>query len=203
MQTVGCRERSPTKGKRPRTGPDSKFCSVCQILAKCVHPDIRIATAMPPERTTCFNTCRQVEAHVGHENQCASEGRRRNTTESQKQPLCRKSEQPRISRGSTITSTATTCTTQVCMTARESDLWACGESGLFSGRDDPSRHDSMASASAREKSWDRQVDQSCLCRNNRLKCRRNDIDEGEVKRLPRQHVMRDASTPTTAPRKRH
>ena len=79
------REASSTKGKRPRRGPDSKYCSVCQVLAQCVHTDIHIATAMPPERKTCFNTCRQVVADVGHENRCASEGRRRNATESQKQ----------------------------------------------------------------------------------------------------------------------
>ena len=49
-------------------------------------------------------------------------------------------------------------------------------------------------------SWNRQVDQSCLFRNNRLKCRRNDVDTGEVKlaRLPQQHVILDASTSTTA-----
>ena len=33
----------------------------------------------------------------------------------------------------------------------------------------------------------------CLCRNSRLKCRRNDVDEGEA-----EHVIRDASTSTTA-----
>ena len=49
-------------------------------------------------------------------------------------------------------------------------------------------------------SWNRQVDQSCLFRNNRLKCLRNDVDTGEVKlaRLPQQHVILDASTSTTA-----
>ena len=48
------------------------------------------------------------------------------------------------------------------------------------------------------------MEQSCLCRNNRLKCRRNDVDTFEVKlaRLPQQHVTLDASTSTTAPQKR-
>ena len=93
------------------------------------------------------------------------------------QPLSRKTEPPRISRGVIITCMATTCTTQVCMTARESDLRSWGESGLSQAAMTPP---AMISSRLRvHESWNRQVDQSCLFRNNRLKCRRNDVDTSE------------------------
>ena len=65
------------------------------------------------------------------------------------------------------------------LTGRESDSQSLGESGLFSGLDDPFSHLLVASASERDKSWNRQVDQCCLCRNTRLKWRRNGLDESE------------------------
>ena len=65
------------------------------------------------------------------------------------------------------------------LNGRESDSQSCGESGLISGLDDPFRHLHVVSASERDKSSNRQVDQCCLCRNTRLKWRRNGLDESE------------------------